>query len=637
MDQTSTPTSLLSLPPELVLAILSHLDFASLARVLVVSRACHSLFRAHPHHIARAISIHAGLADPKTGSAAAPLAHTSHFPTRNLDDPLDPQELDKVVKSQRWTAIKSVPTWLDYAKHAHSIHRNWRTGTATSRLVTLDWSAQRGGSLFWRFKVDVDAGYLVVSGLEGGYLAFRAQDGQLAWWSTLPHSSYPHVELSEGYIVQQLSSRTYLASCRTDLLPADHPADDDRLSAFSHTADPRDDDSSATTPLGYAPLHAITTSFPCFASKLRLPRLVASSADGQQLHLWDLVARTVRTLAVPDFADVSHDGRVYYVELDDECAYVAGQHAVLVVRTGDGGEGDEERGELESRMWPPRAPPALSAHVGPGAWYAFACDGVGWEAVHHAGEHLVAIGRRSGDEGEAKLVWTCDKRAVWSEDGDDEVERKTVVLVIENADPVQLAVENDRAVFVTYDDELGAALWLLNLRPFADWEDFASDPPRPICLAYPLPTLGPPSRVEMTSSEIFVPALAAFFPPSPAPSPSASSDGPAAEEEPPSRLARAFADMQRAVPPGRSPLSFHWETLDRTSRTAPVGPRALVDPAQDPMRGSGTGERDMWRLRDAWEGVQQAAADEGLHGGRGGGCDAFAVWDFAPQGYGEAA
>jgi len=84
------------------------------------------------------------------------------------------------------------------AKRAHPTHRNWRAGTATSRLVTLDWAAQPAfarGRLFWRFKVDADAGYLVVSGLEGGYLAFRAQDGKLAWWSSLPRNAYPHIEL----------------------------------------------------------------------------------------------------------------------------------------------------------------------------------------------------------------------------------------------------------------------------------------------------------------------------------------------------------------------------------------------------------------------------------------------------------
>ncbi|GAA5904656.1 hypothetical protein JCM8208_004842 [Rhodotorula glutinis] len=546
----STTTTLLSLPPELVLAILTHLDFASLSHFVLASRSCLALFHAHKNHLARVISIHQGLAHPQTGSAAAPLDHRPSFPTTScLDDDhdhLDPLELDRVVKSQGWIGVDSLPTWLDYAKRAHSIHRNWLTGTSHSRLVTLDWAAAApgpagaGAGLFWRFKVDVDAGYLVVSGLEGGYRAFRVQDGKLAWWSVLPHSPYPHVELSEGFIVQQLSSRTYLASCRTDLVPSTTSASaDDRPSALSPSATA---DSPTTTPLGYAPQHALTTSFPCTASKLRFPILVACAPDGHQLHLWDLSTRSVCTLDTPEFAaQAGNDARVYYVELD--------------------GEGNE------------------------------------------------------------------------------------------HADPVQLAVENDRCVFVTHDDELGSALWLINLRTFRDWEDFAREPPEPICLAYPLPTLGPPSRVEMTSSEVFVPALSALLPPSPSslsPSPSSPSTTldrnptPTPTADPPSPLARAFTAMQRAVPRGRSPFSFHWEPLSRTSRTAPVGPRALADPDDLGALGGGLlagfggrgggggarGERDMWRLRDAWEAVQQAAEEMGV-GGEGG-SDAFGVWDFAP-------
>ena len=159
-----------------------------------------------------------------------------------------------------------------------------------------------------------------------------------------------------------------------------------------------------------------------------------------------------------------------------------------------------------------------------------------------------------------------------------------------------------------------------------------------ICLAYPLPTLGPPSRVEMTSSEIFVPALAAFFPPapshSPSPSPSSAPDPAAAADEPPARLASAFAAMQRAVPPGRSPLSFRWETLDRTSRLA-AGPPSLLDAPHDPdglssrVGGREADDEARERLRARWEDVLQAAAVDGIEGD--GGSDAFAVWDFAPR------
>lgn len=160
-----------------------------------------------------------------------------------------------------------------------------------------------------------------------------------------------------------------------------------------------------------------------------------------------------------------------------------------------------------------------------------------------------------------------------------------------------------------------------------------------ICLAYPLPTLGPPSRVEMTSSEIFVPTLAAFFPPAPSPSPSPSSAldlaaAAAAADEPPARLASAFAAMQRAVPPGRSPLSFRWETLDRTSRLA-AGPPSLLDAPHDPdglssrVGGREADDEARERLRARWEDVLQAAAVDGIEGD--GGSDAFAVWDFAPR------
>lgn len=86
-------------------------------------------------------------------------------------------------------------------------------------------------------------------------------------------------------------------------------------------------------------------------------------------------------------------------------------------------------------------------------------------------------------------------------------------------------------MFIVHDDELGNSLWLINLRDFADHADFVATPPKPvsislsacllpkhadallasprlqICLAWPLPCGTAISRVEMTSDEIYVPAV----------------------------------------------------------------------------------------------------------------------------------
>lgn len=70
----------------------------------------------------------------------------------------------------------------------------------------------------------------------------------------------------------------------------------------------------------------------------------------------------------------------------------------------------------------------------------------------------------------------------------------------------QLSVENDRAVF-TVKFDLGHALFVVPLRPFNSLAEFVSNPPKPICLSYPLPCLSSPSRIESTSTEIFVPIL----------------------------------------------------------------------------------------------------------------------------------
>ncbi|BGP37811.1 hypothetical protein JCM10449v2_001733 [Rhodotorula kratochvilovae] len=626
-----TPRSLLSIPPELVVQTLTHLDFPALAAFLRVSKACTALFQAYPEHICRAIAIRTGLADPRTGGAAAALSDAP-WPARNLDDELDAEELERVVRSQGWMGSSHTPTsWHAYAKLAHSIQRNWLAGKANERCLVLNWSGAHhpwGVGSFWRFKLDPSPGYLVVSGLTAGYYAFRHDDGILMWSCGVPASPYPHIELSNNYIMLR----------RSDIAAADYAAPELAESMVTMNGALNAQLHNGAT-VGYVTDGVVETTHPCRASKLRFPTFLAATPSAASVYTFDVVTRKTREIAVPEFADERGESRVSYVEVDDRALFLAGQDAVLLVRPDLPAWGNAEDGSPRYRVWPPDPPDEFLPYSA--AWYPRECPGVGWDAVHHdaRGGHLVGIGGRSaGGDGWAKLVWTCDyQEALWGGDR-DVLEQKTVVLVIDGGDPVQLAVENGRAVFVVHDDELGASLWLLNLRSFADWADFNADPPEPICLAYPLPTLEPPSRVEMTSSTIYLPTIASFFPPSP----------PFA----PSRLSRAFSTMQRQVPRGKTPLAFHWEKLsgeplegceeamamqlEDDGSDSPQERRLAREPTPDideedegawsEEEDAGVDERE--RMRRAWRRVQRAAERDGVRGD--GASDAFVVWDFAP-------
>ncbi|GAA6047582.1 hypothetical protein JCM3770_001575 [Rhodotorula araucariae] len=634
------PRSLLSIPPELVVQIVAHLDFPSLAAFVRVSRACHALVHAYPEHICRTVAIRTALADPRTVGATAPLA-APPWPVRPLDDDLDSDELERVVRSQGWMGTThSVASWHAYARRAHSVHRNWLAGNATERCIVLDWSDAShplGIGSFWRFKLDPSPGYIVVSGLDAGYYAFRHDDGKLAWSCAVPMSPYSHIELSEGYIPVQASDTQYFMLGRTDIITKDVEISD----PVRHIHQLIQLHNGAS--VGYIVDAVLRTAHPCRASKLRFPTFLAAPANADSVHTYNVLTRESREVAVPEFTRERGEWAVTYVEVDDRALFLAGQDAVLLVRPDLPAGARAEDSSPRYRTWPPDPPDDFLAYSA--SWYPRECPGVGWHAVHHdaRGGHLVGIGGRSaGGDGWAKLVWTCDYQdALWGPDR-DRLEQKTVVLVIDGGDPVQLAVENGRAVFVAHDDELGSSLWLLNLRSFEDWADFNDDPPQPICLAYPLPTLETPSRVEMTSSAIYLPTLASFF-----------TSPPFA----PSRLSRAFNAMQRQVPPGKTPLAFHWEKLDGEhlacgdgagagaaavqfeddgsdspqERRLARGPTPEIDSEDEGAWSEeeddvGVDERE--RMRRAWRWVQRAAERDGVRGG--GASDAFAVWEFAP-------
>ncbi|GAA5894561.1 hypothetical protein JCM5296_005131 [Sporobolomyces johnsonii] len=551
------PASLDSLPPELLVQVFSFLDFPSLANIVRTTRTFHTVAVSYPEHLCRAICIRQGLAGAKTAGAASPLSPEG-LADKALTDELDPEELREVVAQQTSMseAFKEVDSWSSYARLRWAIDRNWRHGRATWRpVIALDFAeAIRAGlppiRRFWRFKLDTAAGLIVVTGLLGGYYAFD-KSGKLAWSCRLPATHNPHVELSSSHLSMAITGGFWIIWRYTSSPPpASFPQDMlTQLTPHFHLHNGHE--------VGYVPHAILTADLTCAATKLRYPTLLATSTDASIAYHWNITDSSLHMLDTSEFTRKFGEDHVSYVELDGVNTFIAGHHSITIWK-------NHEHAPHARRVttWPPAPPPnyRLLEPLFPEPHYRDMGKNPRWSAVHHdgRGRHLVAISQRSWKDEIARLMWTVDyDSTIWSEDR-EEVEQKTLVLVTEDADLVQLAVENDRAVFVADHPQLGNSLWLLNLRTHNGLSDFVRDPPRPICLAYPLPSLLPPSRVEMTSTEIFVPAWSRLYPPA-LPDPS----------DPTYRLAAAFracvvpgAQTTVSDPPSVAPVRFKWQTLD---------------------------------------------------------------------------
>ncbi|GAA5925779.1 hypothetical protein JCM1841_006314 [Sporobolomyces salmonicolor] len=552
----SRRASLDSLPPELLIQVFCFLDLPSLANMVRTTRTFHTVAASYPEHLCRAVCTRQGLAGAKTGGAASPLA-AEGLADKALTDELDPEELREVVAQQNsmQEAFKTVDCWSSYARLRWAIDCSWRHGRATWCPVTLDVDdAVRAGleavHLFWRFKLDTIAGLIVVTGLLGGYYAFD-MSGKLAWSCRLPAAPFPHVELSSSHLSMSISGRTWIIWRYTSSPPPASFAKDmfEQLRPHFRLHNGRE--------VGYVPHAVLSADRTCSATKLRYPILLATSDDASTAYHWNITDSSLHTLDTSRFTQELHEDRASYVELDGVNTFIAGHRSITVWK-------NQEHASDAGRVttWPPAPPPdyRLLQPLTPEPHYRDRRDQQ-WSAVHHdgRGRHLVAISERGREDGIARLMWTVDyDSTIWSEDR-EEIEQKTLVLVTNDADLVQLAVENDRAVFVAAHRKVGNSLWLLNLRTHKGLSDFARDPPRPICLAYPLPTVMPPSRVEMTSTEIFVPSSSRLYPPS-VPD----------RSDPAYPLAAAFraclvpggAQTTVSDPPSVAPLSFKWQTLD---------------------------------------------------------------------------
>ncbi|GAA5874249.1 hypothetical protein JCM8547_007804 [Rhodosporidiobolus lusitaniae] len=567
----STHTTIFSLPSELLALIFFSLDFPSLA---VIQRA-HSTFRSvylqYRNHLYRAMSIRLGIADAKTGGSADALKDGGRWAEVPLHEEIDPKELEEVFKSQgSLEAFNEVKTWEEFARIRYTTDQNWLHGHAHGSLVELEQpgDAAEEEQLLWRFKLDTTSKHIIATGLTGGLLAYTP-DGRLAWEARLPPSAYPHVELSEGRISIALGN-AFLILRRSDVPSPTASNLPDIITTQLNNIIRTSEGHSFSTVLD----EILVPPGVCTATKLRWPFLLAVAPDASTITRWNLLDRTMCSHALPAFAGELNEGPVHYVELDSKNLIIAGTKSITFWRDLSFlGVPLASRAPAPIqatpayRTWPPLAPPEdalvglLSDRVDNYRVPSNRLSGFRWEAVHHDNrdKHLVAISSRSDGDERSRLMWTVDyQEAIWGDD-QEKLEQKTVVLVTEDADLLQLAVENDRAVFIA-SQAAGCSLWMLNLRSFENHVDFSQDPPKPICLTPFLPLLQSPSRVEITSTEIVLPALSDLYPPR-----FTLNDQNHFYTRPdslPSLFKACFSAVPAIKEEGKLPFAFRWETLD---------------------------------------------------------------------------
>lgn len=504
----AAPCHLLVLPPELLVAVCSRLTFPALASLVRSCSALYDVWTIHAERISRAIALSTGLADSQSSGAAQAVVALDAPLLPHPDHLLDPAELRRVVQSQptMHDDDDEIKSWRDFARSRYLQRANWLAGRARLRHLQLDFRHRPGvpvpimAGYIWRFKLDCELRYIVATGAHHGTHAFSAHDGRQVWFVDAPASPYAHLEMSNGHFVAA----------------TDDPALTLRRRESWGTATASPPPPSGTSPdseVFYSPAAMLRPGAPCSATKMRWPYFVAVARNSDEVFRFDLRAsppqRTV-FLMTPFWQAAPHglgEGQVRYVEIDSRAIYLAGDKSVVMWRHDEPGDQricwppDPPEGPIDDeQLWHALDPslefdeagnrivdsderPAERLVRPMGSHYRQPRLG-GFGAVHHDGSGTHVVGASGQAGAHPRLFWTTNYLdTVWSEDRAF-LERKTVVLTILKVDATvtidQLAVENGRAVFALQDEELGASLWLVNLRDFADHADFAKDPPKPV-------------------------------------------------------------------------------------------------------------------------------------------------------------
>ncbi|KAG6852750.1 hypothetical protein C0991_009370 [Blastosporella zonata] len=164
---------MLSLPPELTLAILSYLPLSSLSDALLVCRRWEEFLKLHENPIYhRAALLHGYISSGGTS-------------------------IENAGKQYSQRSVGSVTNWKDLCRKRRWIERNW-SGTGPSK-VTAHMGA---GKHVHRIKVDEKAGYILTTSTIGGLSVTDLRHDKELW--SLPDSHvrpYAHCEYGEGFVI----------------------------------------------------------------------------------------------------------------------------------------------------------------------------------------------------------------------------------------------------------------------------------------------------------------------------------------------------------------------------------------------------------------------------------------------------
>lgn len=113
-----------TLPSDVRVLILSHLDFPSLSRLVQSHSSFNSVWKSYPEHLSRAICIRNGLADAKTIGSAAPLQLEGWQEKKGLDQDPNEEELKQVIREQRSLnkVFDHVEDWTSYGQFRGFAH-----------------------------------------------------------------------------------------------------------------------------------------------------------------------------------------------------------------------------------------------------------------------------------------------------------------------------------------------------------------------------------------------------------------------------------------------------------------------------------------------------------------------------------